>query len=118
MSYFEIVNQKEEEGQVQYHIKVNAAHPVYKGHFPGNPIMPGVVQLQIITELLSHYLGYEVMLTSARALKFLNVINPEHVQELDVTLKTSEKEGEIRVNALGSFKEQKYFKLNGTFGSC
>ena len=30
---------------------INENHEVFKGHFPGNPIMPGVCMMQIIKEL-------------------------------------------------------------------
>lgn len=29
-------------------ISINEQHDVFKGHFPGNPIMPGVCMMQII----------------------------------------------------------------------
>lgn len=117
MSYFDILNEEKQEGQGEYLISINANHSVYEGHFPGNPIMPGVVQLQIITDLLSHYLGKEVSLKNARSLKFLNVINPNEVKKLNVLLKTTDTEKGTRVAAIGSFEGRKYFKLNGTFGS-
>jgi len=29
-------------------------HPCYSGHFPGNPVVPGVVLLDLIVEALGH----------------------------------------------------------------
>ena len=31
-------------------IKLNPGHPVYQGHFPGHPVVPGVCLLQLIKE--------------------------------------------------------------------
>ena len=31
-------------------IKLNPEHPVYQGHFPGHPVVPGVCLLQLIKE--------------------------------------------------------------------
>jgi 3-hydroxyacyl-[acyl-carrier-protein] dehydratase len=51
-------------------------HPVFKGHFPGNPILPGVCTVQIIGELLENALKKELMLTRASSIKYLGFINP------------------------------------------
>jgi len=31
-------------------VKLNPGHPVYQGHFPGHPVVPGVCLLQLIKE--------------------------------------------------------------------
>ncbi|MBQ0740088.1 3-hydroxyacyl-ACP dehydratase, partial [Aquimarina celericrescens] len=32
-------------------ITINKNHKIFKGHFPGNPVTPGVCMIQIIKEL-------------------------------------------------------------------
>jgi 3-hydroxymyristoyl/3-hydroxydecanoyl-(acyl carrier protein) dehydratase len=34
------------------HVPVSAAHPAFAGHFPGNPLLPGVVLLAHAQEVL------------------------------------------------------------------
>ena len=31
-------------------IELNPKHPIYQGHFPGHPVVPGVCLLQLIKE--------------------------------------------------------------------
>ena len=35
-------------------VKLNPGHPVYQGHFPGHPVVPGVCLLQLIKECVRH----------------------------------------------------------------
>lgn len=31
-----------------------STHPVFRGHFPGNPILPGFTHLEIVSAVLKH----------------------------------------------------------------
>ena len=34
----------------RFSLELNPEHPVYEGHFPGNPVVPGVCQVQMICD--------------------------------------------------------------------
>jgi 3-hydroxyacyl-[acyl-carrier-protein] dehydratase len=57
-------------------IGINAAHGIFEGHFPGNPILPGVCTVQIIKELAEHKLGRPTRLVRASNIKYLGFISP------------------------------------------
>ena len=65
-------------------IRFNAEHPVFTGHFPGYPIVPGACLVQIAEELLSDYLDRPVRFASIRNLKFKQPVMPEH--EVTITV--------------------------------
>lgn len=50
--FFEIEKLDHSTGLIASTIKINASHTIFDGHFPNNPITPGVVQLQITKEIL------------------------------------------------------------------
>jgi 3-hydroxyacyl-[acyl-carrier-protein] dehydratase len=52
-------------------------HPVFEGHFPGNPILPGVCTLQIAGELLSKYLDKKLLLVKSDNIKFMSLVIPD-----------------------------------------
>lgn len=49
----------------------------FAGHFPGEPILPGICQIQCLLVLLSRQLGKDVNLVSVKRAKFLNTVIPE-----------------------------------------
>ncbi len=57
----------------RFSMELNPAHPVYEGHFPGNPVVPGVCQLQMISELLSLIKESAVRLIYSDNVKFLSI---------------------------------------------
>lgn len=57
-------------------IRLHAEHPIYKAHFPGNPITPGVCIVQIISEILGERLHREFALDEIVNLKFVSTLSP------------------------------------------
>jgi 3-hydroxyacyl-[acyl-carrier-protein] dehydratase len=57
-------------------IQLNPSHEIFKGHFPGNPILPGVCIVQILKEILIYHMGKKLILNSASSIKYLSYINP------------------------------------------
>lgn len=55
---------------------INADHPALPGHFPGKPIVPGVVMLDhIIAAVAAEFPAYQV--NGIRKLKFLQPLLPD-----------------------------------------
>lgn len=52
-----------------------ADHPSLPGHFPGNPIVPGVLLLDVIVSNLEHATGRQVV--RLQQVKFLSVLRPD-----------------------------------------
>ena len=62
-------------------IELNPSHEIFNGHFPGNPILPGVCMVQILKELLINYSDYKLILKNAGSIKYLSFIDP-HVNNI------------------------------------
>ncbi|NRT14237.1 3-hydroxyacyl-[acyl-carrier-protein] dehydratase [Flavobacterium sp. 28A] len=78
--------EKKDAQQYSIVILINEKHEVFKGHFPGNPIMPGVCMMQIIKELTEQITESSLIMESLSNVKFMALINPEVLQELHLVL--------------------------------
>ncbi|HET8809823.1 MAG TPA: 3-hydroxyacyl-ACP dehydratase [Flavobacteriaceae bacterium] len=90
-NFSKILEEKIENNQVFTLIKINSEHPLFAGHFPGNPVTPGVLMIQIFKEQAERFSGKNLQLARASNIKFLTVIEPE--TEAKVRL-----ESEIEIN--------------------
>ncbi|ASZ11470.1 3-hydroxyacyl-ACP dehydratase [Chitinophaga pendula] len=116
-TFYTIVQEHAEEGQpLRLSIALNAAHPIFEGHFPGQPVVPGVCMMQTIQELLERKLERKLQLKKANSMKFLNAINPLHHPEVAIELQhTTQEDGTIKVNALLKSDPLTFMKFQGVF---
>lgn len=85
---------------VQFTVELNASHPIFQGHFPGNPVTPGVVQLEMIKELLNAHLERSLHLVDMPTCKFLAVLNPNTTPIVNVEIQVGEEvDHKLRINA-------------------
>ncbi|MBO9611512.1 MAG: 3-hydroxyacyl-ACP dehydratase [Dyadobacter sp.] len=103
-------------GQITCTLQIDATHPVFQGHFPGAPVLPGVVQVEMVKAVLSKALEKAFALKEMSTCKFLEVLNPAETPEL--TLHIQYKGDEVLdVNASGKHGEKTYFKARASFHS-
>ena len=97
-------------------ILINENHEVFKGHFPGNPIMPGVCMMQIIKELTEKITESTLFMQLLSNVKFMALINPfetpKLLLELDVT--TTE-DNLVKVKNVSYFDETIALKLSSVY---
>ncbi|GEP49775.1 3-hydroxyacyl-ACP dehydratase [Flavobacterium noncentrifugens] len=97
-------------------ILINEKHEVFKGHFPGNPVMPGVCMMQIIKELTEEITAGPLMMQSLSNVKFMALINPEMTPELRLELDITEGEDHIvKVKNTTYFNETVALKLGSVY---
>ena len=95
------------------HIVINKDHEVFKGHFPGNPVTPGVCMMQIIKELTQQVINAQLILKSASNIKFMALINPEVNPDLRLELDiTNTGDGLVKVKNTTFFDDTVALKLS------
>lgn len=92
---------------------------IYKAHFPGHPITPGVCIVQIATELLQEFMHKNLVLKTIANAKFLSIINPEEDKEVIFNIKKltiDETENKISVSIIVQDQSDKiYSKISLTY---
>lgn len=97
-------------------ILINEKHEVFKGHFPGNPIMPGVCMIQIIKELTETITKSSLMIQSLANVKFMALINPEVTPELRLELDVTITEDDlVKVKNTTYFNDTTALKLSTVY---
>ena len=67
-------------------VRIPADHPALPGHFPGRPIVPGVVLLQCVLDEAERWLGKELSVRTLPQAKFSAPLLPEQDAELELRL--------------------------------
>jgi len=97
-------------------LALNAAHPIFEGHFPGQPVVPGVCMMQTIQELLEKGLQRKLLLLKAANMKFLAMINPVVQPQVNTELQyTLQDDGTVRASAVIKSETTVFMKFQGTF---
>lgn len=91
---------------------LNPEHPLYQGHFPGHPVVPGVCMLQLIKECAEDIRRQSLQYAQIGSCKFLSAIDPTKNATLELTLKLGETaDGQIQLLAEGKAGDDCFIKL-------
>ena len=96
-------------------ITINPNHNIFEGHFPENPVLPGVVQLQIIKELLEEEFKKPLMLTMGSNIKYTSIIVPKQDEEIQVSIGITFIDDTIKVNTVIKNTDTVFLKFKGTY---
>ncbi|GEM_PF-925899 len=59
---------------------------MFRGHFPGNPILPGIAQIEMVKCLVEMVLEKKLTLREIQKTKFSHMIQPETPVSVTITL--------------------------------
>lgn len=99
-SYFSIKETKKNDEGYDFLIALNPNHQVYQGHFPGDPICPGVCSIQTIRECAESVLNRKLTISSVSQCRFLELLTPS--KNIDLLVKIAfddEVDGLIKAHA-------------------
>ena len=57
--------------------RIHSDSPWFEGHFPGNPIVPGIAQLGIVFELIQNINSQKLKIESIKRVRFRTPLRPD-----------------------------------------
>lgn len=74
--FYLVVDSEESNGIYATTLRINPTHEVYQGHFPGRPVTPGVILMQLFKEEAERLSSKDLRLDKASNVKFTAVVDP------------------------------------------
>lgn len=101
---------------VELDLRLNPNHNIFDGHFPEQPVVPGVCMIQMVTETVNHLLNRNMYLFESAVTKFLNVLDPNIHPEITLKILWKNIENqEVTIDAQLFFEQTVFFKFKGKF---
>lgn len=96
--------QSNADGATVFEFRFGADDPVFAGHFPGRPVLPGVFQLEMVRVAAETILNCPLAVREIPKAKFQRPVLPDEVVRLE--LKLTETGGTIQARAVFSVQGQ------------
>lgn len=89
---FYTINNIEQKSDDAFAVEVTILpkHQIYEGHFPQQPVVPGVCTLTIIRECIGNILSKEVSFSSIKECKYVSALIPQEDLRIMINLTISE----------------------------
>lgn len=85
-NYYTILRQFSDGEDFVFAVSLNPDCAVYEGHFPGEPVSPGVCNIQMVKECVEAVIGRPLFLDDIQQCRFTTLITPMVFPEIDVRI--------------------------------
>ncbi len=70
----------------KFRVELIEEHPVYQGHFPGEPVCPGVCSMQMVKECAMQLCNKELTFSYVKQYRLLEVMTPQKSKDLEIDI--------------------------------
>lgn len=112
-SYYKIIGRSGKGLDAVFRVALLPDCEVYKGHFPGNPVSPGVCNIETIKECAMLLTGKRLVIDTIRQCRLTAVASPSVCPEVEVTLSCSSVGKGFAVTAKIADNERTYMEYKG-----
>lgn len=116
-NFYTVIEKKIGDSSATFGVRFNVQHPIFRGHFPKQPIVPGACLLHIAGELVSSALQMNLQVIGVKNIKFLQVILPEKADEVSFDLSWVECGGGYEVKCSVVEAETRYAVMQFTLAN-
>lgn len=109
--YYTINNISQDSGKTIFQISLNPDCKVYEGHFPGEPVSPGVCNIQMIKECAEQVSGKTLFLNNLQQCRLTTLVTPLAHPQVEVVVNLEEKGDIYKLKATLGKGEDIYLDL-------
>ncbi len=80
-------------------VKIDGDSPWFSGHFPDDPILPGIAQLKMVVDLLSNSVADNMRMTGMSRIKFRKIVRPGELLDINVSSDNKENNYMFRITS-------------------
>lgn len=87
--FFTLESGEKNGNSATYRCRLHPEAPVFKAHFPGFPVLPGVLTLKMVVDAINasqFFSTQTLMVQSIGNAKYLAVVNPQETQEVEISV--------------------------------
>lgn len=88
-----------EEGKIVASVTIDGGSPWFSGHFPGDPIFPGIAQLKMVADLVAKSGAENVSLTGLSRVKFRKIVRPGDVLDIQAICGRNDKQYNFKITS-------------------
>lgn len=102
-----------EDGHAEFSISLLPGCDVYRGHFPGHPVCPGVCEMQLLKELVARAVGHGLTISHIKRCRLTAVATPDGCPKLRVEAQYSIEGDTVSVAGTLADTEKQYMDFKG-----
>lgn len=87
--FFTLEAGKKNGNSATYRCRLHPEAPVFKAHFPGFPVLPGVLTLKMVVDAINASQFFSTQTLTVQSIgnaKYLAVVNPQETQEVEISV--------------------------------
>lgn len=111
--YYILTDVERQELSGRFQVRLRSDCDVYRGHFPGRPICPGVFTLQTVKECAEKLAACPLRLGDIKRCRFLALATPQQTPVLEICVTLSSSGGTYGCKATVADGERCYMDFEG-----
>lgn len=89
VQFFTLESGEKNGNSATYRCRLHPEAPVFKAHFPGFPVLPGVLTLKMVVDAINASQFFSTQTLTVQSIgnaKYLAVVNPQETQEVEISV--------------------------------
>ena len=113
--FYSVVDSGRTETEFVTEIRINKDHDIYRGHFPGLPVTPGVILMQLFKEEAERQTNKKLQLEQANNVKFMAVVDPNTEAHFFLHSEIQQEKNIVKLKGIARHNGNISLKINSVY---